>query len=84
MDAFRDTRLKVTAATDCNQHTTAIKHIAQHVNDLRLVQCCEAVETLHNFYGHMPPALAQIRDELRDRALARLSPRDAESLNNSM
>ena len=84
MTTLRDTCLKVAVATRYNQHTAAIKHIAQHVNDLRLVQCCEAVETLHNFYGHMPPALAQIRDELRDKALARLSPRDAESLNNSM
>lgn len=62
----------VQRATDINDHTGAIVLMAQYVtkkhNKLegvdKLVKAAQAVETLHDFYGHMPDYLNRIRDEV--------------------
>ena len=65
----------VQRATDENDHTGAIVLMAQYVtkkhNRLegvdKLVKYAQAVETLHDFYGHMPDYLNKIRDEVAAR-----------------
>ena len=64
---------RVHYATDGNQHTEAIKIVAEYAahkhNNLdgieKLQGYCDAIETLHQFYGHMPPELDKTRNAVR-------------------
>ncbi len=75
MNILGDYITAVQRATDLNDHTGAIVLMAQYVakkhNRLegvdKLFKSAQAVETLHDFYGHMPDYLNKIRDEVAAR-----------------
>ncbi len=75
MNILGDYITAVQKATDINDHTGAIVLMAQYVakkhNRLegvdKLIKSAQAVETLHDFYGHMPDYLNKIRNEVAAR-----------------
>lgn len=65
---------RVAKLTQDNRHTEARLLIAQYVikkhNTLqgteKLVKACKAIQTLHNFYGHMSPELSKMRKSIEN------------------
>lgn len=63
----------VKQATEENNHSNAVSIMAQYVVKTRgashsqLLQASQAVETLHDFYGHLTEQLKDIRDDVTDR-----------------
>lgn len=63
---------KAAECTNYNNHTGAIKVMATYVckkhNQLlevsNLAAYCDAIDKLHEFYGHMPSELRKIREDL--------------------
>ena len=78
-------------ATDENDHTGAIVLMAQYTakkhNQLegvdKLIKSAMAVETLHDFYGHMPDYLNTIRDEVALRIESFLNADETKAFHNA-
>ncbi len=77
--------------TDENDHTGAIVVMAQYVTKKhnrmegvdKLVKSAQAVETLHDFYGHMPDYLNKIRDEVAARCESFMSAEEVKAFHGA-
>ena len=59
-----NTKAKVRAMTQKNQHNTARALIAKNLlNDKGLTKFYNAVEDINMYIGHLPPQLAKIRQQ---------------------
>lgn len=64
----------VRKATDENQHTLALRFIAEYVKSKdpscdyvrKLIKACDAIEVLHDLHGHLTPRLSSERNELHN------------------
>lgn len=91
MQLLNDYVSAVKNATEINDHTGAIVIMAQYVakkhNQLegvdKLIKYAQAVETLHDFYGHMPASLNEIRDEVGDRIESFLSADEKQAFDKA-
>jgi hypothetical protein len=78
---------QIAKMTDRNDHVGALVFAAEKVlKDKKLVAAIEAVGELHNFYGHMPTSLGEVKHDLYKTTMARLkrqlSPEDYEAIHS--
>lgn len=71
----------VEQATQNNQHTEAIIHIAEYLNDYDARKALQAVVTLHRRLGHMPSGLSDIRTGILNDLMWQLKDWQAKEFN---
>ncbi len=74
---------KLNEMTDYNDHTGHVVYLASKiVRDKKAASAARNIETLHDFFGHMPHELGEVREEIRQRLMAqlerKLGPKDYE------
>jgi len=62
---------EIAKMTDWNDHSGAVVALAKIVRDKKLQKAAEAIVTLHEFFGHMPSELIQVRTHLMNQGLKR-------------
>ena len=72
---------KLYELTDWNDHTGHVVYLATKVvRDKKAAAAARHIETLHDFFGHMPYELGQVRDEIQknlyDQLKRKLGPKD--------
>ena len=72
---------KLYELTDYNDHTGHVVYLASKVvRDKKATAAARHIESLHDFFGHMPFELIQIRDEIQknlyDQLKRKLGPKD--------
>jgi hypothetical protein len=74
---------KLYELTDWNDHTGHVVYLASKVvRDKKAAAAARDIETLHEFFGHMPFELGQVREEIRQQLMVqlerKLGPKDYE------
>lgn len=64
---------KLYEMTDWNDHTGHVVYLASKVvRDKKAAAAARHIETLHDFFGHMPYELGQVREEIRQSLMSQL------------
>jgi len=60
----------VAKMTDINDHTAARTHLARVIKEKKLASAYEAIETIQEYFGHLPRGLSDVRYEMDKRLKA--------------
>jgi len=87
---LEESAVKIAEFTEYNNHTAAIIEVAGYIarrdgtSNLRTKKALHAIDDLHNYFGHCPPHLQELRQKIQVDLFEQLNPLELLTLKAGM